>query len=201
MAKRSEHTQEELKALILSAAEIIVIEEGFSALKVRRIAAEIGYTVGSIYMVFINMADLILHVNARTLDALSAQLGQVQACITEQAIEALAMTYLSYASDNFNRWRTVFDYALTAKTATPDWYQEKVTDIFSSFEARFTELAPEFSGDNSKRAAQALWFAIHGICLLSLTGQDDKIRINDIEATLVLLVRNFISGWCMSHIK
>ncbi|WP_262964751.1 TetR/AcrR family transcriptional regulator [Methylobacter psychrophilus] len=201
MAKRSEHTQEELKALILSAAEIIVIEEGFSALKVRRIAAEIGYTVGSIYMVFINMADLIVHINARTLDALSAQLGQVQVCSTEQSIEALAMTYLSYASDNFNRWRTVVDYALTAKTVTPDWYQEKVTNIFSTFEEQFAELVPELFGDNSKCAAQALWFAIHGICLLSLTGQDDKIRINDIEATLVLLVRNFISGWRMSHIK
>jgi len=149
MAKRSEHTQEELKALILSAAETIVIEEGFSALKVRRIAAEIGYTVGSIYMVFTNMADLILHVNAKTLDALSAQLGQVQECSAEQSIEALAMTYLSYTNDNFNRWSTVFDSALTAKTVTPDWYQEKVTGIFSSFDVRFAELAPEISGDNS----------------------------------------------------
>ncbi|MGZ8946503.1 MAG: TetR/AcrR family transcriptional regulator, partial [Methylococcaceae bacterium] len=98
MAKRSEHTQEELKALVLSAAEAIVIDEGFSELKVRRIAAEIGYTVGSIYMVFINMADLIMHINAKTLDAISAQLEQVQDCSTEQSIEALAMTYLSYAS-------------------------------------------------------------------------------------------------------
>ncbi len=201
MAKRSEHTQEELKALILSAAETIVIEEGFSALKVRRIAAEIGYTVGSIYMVFTNMADLIVHINAKTLDALSTQLGQVQACSTEQAIEALATTYLSYASDNFNRWRTVFDSALTAKTVTPDWYQEKVTASFSPFEARFAELASEISGDNSKRAARALWFAIHGICLLSLTGQDDKTRIKEIEATLVLLIRNFISGWRASFIR
>ncbi|UOA09680.1 TetR/AcrR family transcriptional regulator [Methylobacter sp. S3L5C] len=201
MAKRSEHTQEELKALILSAAETIVIEEGFPALKVRRIAAEIGYTVGSIYMVFINMADLIVHVNAKTLDALSAQLGQVQACGAEHSIEALAMTYLNYASDNFNRWRTVFDYAPTEKTVTPDWYQEKVTDIFSPFKAQFAELVPELSGDNSNRAARALWFAIHGICLLSLTGQDDKTRIYDIEETLVLLIRNFISGWRTNFIK
>jgi hypothetical protein len=33
MARRSEHSLEELKAMVLDAAEIIVIEEGFSALK------------------------------------------------------------------------------------------------------------------------------------------------------------------------
>ena len=78
MARRSEHSLEELKALVLDAAETIVREEGFSGLKVRKIASEIGYTVGSIYMVFANMADLIMHINARTLDAIAAQLGQVQ---------------------------------------------------------------------------------------------------------------------------
>ena len=78
MARRSEHSLEELKALVLDAAETIVIDEGFSELKVRKIAMEIGYTVGSIYMVFANMADLIMHINARTLDALAAQLEQIQ---------------------------------------------------------------------------------------------------------------------------
>ena len=82
--------------------------KAFPALKVRKIAVEIGYTVGSIYMVFANMADLIMHINARTLDAIAAQLEQVQDCSAEQSIEALAMTYLSYASQNFNRWRNDF---------------------------------------------------------------------------------------------
>ncbi len=38
---------------------------------------EIGYTVGSIYMVFDNMADLIMHVKGRTLDDISQQLKAV----------------------------------------------------------------------------------------------------------------------------
>ena len=38
---------------------------------------EIGYTVGSIYMVFENMADLIIHVKGRTLDDIAEQLGLV----------------------------------------------------------------------------------------------------------------------------
>ena len=52
MARRSEHTQEQIKEMVLIAAEGIVTEEGEEALTVRKIAQHIGYTVGSIYMVF-----------------------------------------------------------------------------------------------------------------------------------------------------
>ena len=199
MARRSEHSLEELKALILSAAETIVIEEGFSALKVRRIAMEIGYTVGSIYMVFTNMADLIMHINAGTLDAIATQLEQVQEeGSAEQSIQVLASRYLRYASQNFNRWHTVFDYSLSVDSKITAWYQEKVDRVFALLEAPFLEFAPELSDDQRKCAVRALWFGIHGICALSLTGQRDKADIDDIEETIALLVKNFMRGLYLS---
>ena len=195
MARRSEHSLEELKTLILDAAEAIVIEEGFSGLKVRKIATEIGYTVGSIYMVFANMADLVLHINARTLDAIAAQLAQVQNANAEQSIQTLAITYSKYASQNFNRWRTIFDYSLPEGAEVPGWYQEKVDNFFVPVEARFLELVPELSEEQRTLAARALWCGIHGICVLSVTGKQDKAGIKDIEEMIVLLVRSFLHGW------
>ena len=195
MARRSEHSPEELKALVLEAAETIVREEGFSGLKVRKIASEMGYTVGSIYMVFANMADLIMHINARTLDAIAAQLGQVQASNSEQPIEALSRAYLSYARQNFNRWRMIIEYPLSADAEIPGWYQEKFDNVFAPVEARFAELAPECSQEQRTRAARALWSGVHGICALSLTGKRDKACIDEIENTIDVLVRNFMRGW------
>jgi AcrR family transcriptional regulator len=195
MARRSEHSLEELKAMVLDAAETIVIEEGFSALKARKIAVEIGYTVGSIYMVFANMADLIMHINARTLDAIAAQLKQVQGCSPELSIETMAMTYLNFASQNFNRWRNIFEYRLSTSAETPDWFQEKVDNMFAPVEARFAELVPELAEEHGNRAARALLSGVHGICVLSVTGQQNKAVINEIEETIVLLVRNFMRGW------
>ncbi len=194
MARRSEHSLEELKALVLSAAETIIIEEGFSALKVRRIAMEIGYTVGSIYMVFTNVADLIMHINAGTLDAIATQLEQVQEGSAEQSIETMASSYLRYASQNFNRWHPVLDYSLSVDSKITAWYQEKVDRVIAPLEAQFLELAPELSEDQRKRAVRALWFGVHGICALSLTGQRDKADIDDIEETIALLVKNFLHG-------
>ena len=195
MAKRSEHSLEELKTMVLDAAETIVIEEGFPALKVRKIAVDIGYTVGSIYMVFANMADLIIQINARTLDAITEQLEQAHDVSDDKSIEILAMTYLSYASQNLNRWRNIFEYRLPADIEIPDWYQDKVDNVFATVAARFAELAPELSKDHSKQAACALWAGIHGICMLSLTGILDKADINDIEDTIIFLIRNFMRGW------
>ena len=71
MARRNEHSLIELKAIVLNAAETIITEEGFAALTIRKIAMEMGYTVGSIYMVFASRAELILHINARTLETVS----------------------------------------------------------------------------------------------------------------------------------
>jgi len=195
MAKRSEHSLEELKALVLKAAETIVIEEGFSALKMRRIAIDIGYTVGSIYMVFKNMADLIMHINAKTLDAIAADLKQVQDCNIEPSIETLAIAYLGYANQNFNRWRNVFENSFSAETKTPDWYQEKFDNVFALVDDRFAKFKPKLAEGHRKRAARALWSGIHGICVLSLKGELDKTDINDVEETIVLLVRSFMQGW------
>ncbi len=195
MARRSEHSPEELKTLVLEAAETIVREEGFSGLKVRKIASEIGYTVGSIYMVFTNLADLIMHINARTLDAVAAQLEQVQESNVEYPIEALARAYLSYASQNFNRWRMIIEYPLPAEAEIPGWYQETFDNVFALVEARFAELAPERSQEQRTLAARALWSGVHGICALSLTGKRDKAGIDEIENTIDVLVRNFMRGW------
>ena len=195
MAKRSEHSLEELKALVLKAAETIVIEEGFSALKMRRIAMDIGYTVGSIYMVFKNMADLIMHINAKTLDAIAAELKQVQDCNIEPSFETLAIAYLSYANQNFNRWRNVFENSFSAETKTPDWYQEKFENVFALVDTQLAKFKPELAEGHRKRAARALWCGIHGICVLSLKGEPDKTDLNEVEEMIVLLVRSFMHGW------
>lgn len=191
MARRSEHSLEEIRVMVLNAAEAIVLKEGYSALTARRIAREIGYTVGSIYMVFNNMADLVMHIKARTLDDIAVQLQQVQDCAPEQCIVEQARIYLSYASHNFNRWNMVF----VQDAEIPEWYREKVDHVFSRVEAQFAKLAPQCSAQQSQQAARALWSGVHGICILSLPGKLNVTGIKDAENAIVLLVESFIGGW------
>lgn len=196
MARRSEHSQEEIKEMVLKAAETIVVEEGFGKLKVRKVAMEIGYTVGSIYMVFNNMADLIMHVKGRTLDDIAEQLsGLDDNGNAEQMILLLAETYLIFARQNFNRWQMIFEHQLLAEEKVPDWYQQKVNQIFRLVEIQFQCLGSLHSEKQSKQAARALWGGVHGICTLSLTGKLDLLDVDNIEETVTLLVESFIAGW------
>lgn len=191
MARRNKHSLEEIREMVLDAAEAIIINDGSSALTARKIAMNIGYTVGSIYMVFANMADLAMHIKANTVDDLTEQLQQVPACAPKQHIAELAKAYLQFANRNFNRWCMIF----VQDGETPDWYQQKINGVFSRVETQFAQLAPNRSAQQHKQSARALWSGVHGICSLSLTGEQDAEDISEVENTIALLVESFIGGW------
>lgn len=196
MARRNQHSQEQIRDMVFKAAETIVAEDGFAALKVREIAMEIGYTVGSIYMVFDNMADLIMQIKGRTLDDISRQLAQVADNQNpQQQLVELAKAYLAFAQHNFNRWSMIFEHRLSANEPVPGWYQEKVDRIFQRIEDLFKQLAPQASAEQHKNAARALWCGVHGVCILSLNGGLDVVGVKEVESSVVLLAQSFINGW------
>lgn len=196
MARRSDHSQEQIKEMVLSAAETIVIEEGVNALTVRKIAMEIGYTVGSIYMVFANMQDLMQHIKGRTLDQLAEQLQQIDGGDgVEAQIAALAKAYLDFAARHYNRWQLIFESDSTRGAAVPDWYRQKIDSIFAPIEALFVRLTPEKSAEQAGLAARTLWCAVHGVCVLSLNGNLGRTGVEHADAAVQLLVDNFIQGW------
>ncbi|MGR8940383.1 MAG: TetR/AcrR family transcriptional regulator [Gammaproteobacteria bacterium] len=195
MARRSQHSLEEIKTMVLKAAETLVIEEGAKALTMRNIALEIGYTPGSIYMVFENMSDLILHLNARTLEAMVERFELAPNADPERCIQELARLYLDYARDNFNRWNLLFEHRPHDDAELPDWYRGKIEQAFVRFESEFARLTPERDGGQTRLAARALWGGIHGICMLGLTGKFKNAGSADVDAGVMLLVRNFLDGW------
>ncbi len=177
MARRNEHSLAEIKAMVLNAAETIIIEEGFAALTIRKIAMEMGYTVGSIYMVFTSRAELILHINARTLEDIATRLQPLSAT---GDIETWLSAYLQYARTNTHRWRMIFAPQSLDAEPLPDWYQTQLNSVFQQFAAYFIPAS-------SEQAVRALWHGIHGICLLST--EADK------EASVLLLLRTFLHGF------
>jgi len=165
--------------MVLNAAENIIIEEGLAALTIRKIAMEMGYTVGSVYMVFTDRADLILHINARTLENIATHL---QAISSSGDIEAWLNAYLQYARANTHRWRMIFTQH-AENQIMPDWYQVQLDAVFQQFSAYFTYT----SSEQNPQAVQALWQGIHGVCLLSPEAE--------IETSALLLLKTFLRGW------
>ena len=203
MGRRSDHTREELKSLMLNAAITIVVEQGFRGVTARKVAEQAGYTVGSLYQVFKNLDDLIVQLNEQTMDEIllliERELKQQGDEIT--VMHALALGYARYASENSNRWRMVFEHKLPITHPLPESFQHKILSCFVMITQRFAQLFPQKKDEELLQAAQALWSSIHGICILSVTGKLDTAKAGNMEPLIGCLVDNFIGGLLASSQK
>lgn len=195
MARRSDHTREEIKEMALAAAKRIVAKQGYGALSTRKVAAGIGYTVGSLYLVFKNLEDLVLHVNGATLDDLYAAMKETEARCKdpEQCILALAHTYVRYAFTNHALWGLIFEHPMPAKR--PSWFDEKVERMFALVEEPLRAACADRTAKDLRTAAHALWSGVHGVTVLGLGGRLDNIGVKAAEELAASLVTNYLAGF------
>lgn len=197
MARRSKHSREEIKEMALRAAEEIVDREGYSGLSTRKVAKAIGYAVGTLYLVFKNLDDLILHINGRTLDLLFEDLERAVApCPDAQpGMLALGHAYIDFASAHTLRWSLLYEHKLQEGQEVPRWFQDKITRIFHLLEQTLTPLAGRHWQDEIELAARALWSGVHGICVLSFTNALDLAGARSMHALSDSLIRNYLTGF------
>ena len=196
MARRSDHTREELRELALTAAERIVVEQGHTHLSARKVAQTIGYTVGTLYLVFENLDDLILQVNARTLDRLHARMLEVKRkCRDPRAcLLRLGEAYIDFATEDPDRWWLIFDHRFDRREV-PDWYQDNVARMFELVEELLQAAAARRSRQTVRQAARALWSGVHGICTLALTGRMAVAGVASVHSLVRSLIDNFLKGF------
>lgn len=136
MARRNDHTKDELKNIAIIAGQDIISCEGLNSFSARGVAKKIGYTVGTIYNIFGSHDELILSINAITLDDM--QMFIIQNTDSKQTediqIKQLAIAYLRFAETNYFRWSALFEHSLQPDKKLPDWYSAKITNLFSLIE-------------------------------------------------------------------
>ena len=111
MGRRSEHTPEGLKTLIVEASEKIIGAQGLAGLSAREIARSVGYSPGTIYNIFENLDDLILQVEARLLDDLDARLAMLSPDgPADMRVVRLARAYLAFTTERPRLWNVLFEH-------------------------------------------------------------------------------------------
>jgi AcrR family transcriptional regulator len=196
MARRSDHSRDEIREMALRAAEQILADEGFGALSTRRVASAIGYTAGTLYLVFRNLDDLILQVNAKTLDALQARMIE-QTNLAPDGLDqvlAVARTYLRFALERPHRWTLVYEHRLPAEEPTPEWYLEKVSLVFQLLERMLRPVLEHCSEADISTAARVIWTGVHGIAVLTVSRRLHVVGTVSAEALMESLVVNYLKG-------
>jgi AcrR family transcriptional regulator len=196
MGRRSSHTAPQLREMILQAARDIIEAQGLAGLSAREIARRIGYSPGTIYNIYENLDDVILHVEAGVLDALEGRLAEALAKTPSgpDALPALAHAYLAFTHEKPRLWNLLFEHHLPPNVDLPQWYQQKLEGLLVRIEQSLAPLFPQGHEADRHRAARVLWAGVHGITSLSTA---DKLSIVTSEAATRLiddLVRTYLDG-------
>ena len=197
MARRGEHSREEIRDMAMEAAEQIIVEQGHDGLTARKVASEIGYTVGTLYLNFENLDDLIMHVNARTLDRLYQVMasGEIQNLTDEERLIRLGQIYVHFAYGDPHLWALIFEHRLPEGQPTPEWYIEKIMQIFSVVEETLKPFAPLQNENEISQAARALWAGVHGICILGVTQKLGDVGKDSVQGLARSLIVNYLNGF------
>ena len=194
MGRRSTHTPQQLRELILDAAQEIVEANGLAGLSAREIARRIGYSPGTIYNMFDNLDDVVLNVEARVLDALDKRLADAQQEGEPERVVRLAHAYLTFTRERPRLWNLLFEHHLPAGTQLPAWYQQKLEGLMSQIERA---LAPHFKeGDEAdlQRASRVLWAGVHGITSLSTADKLSVVTSETAGRLIDELVDTYLAG-------
>lgn len=176
MVRRSDHSRAELTELALQAAEQLVDEQGIEQLSTRKIAKEIGYSAGTLYLIFKNLDDLCWHINARTMGQLNQRFDQDPAINNEKTnparkLQLIGYHYLEFAAKYPNRWSLMFEHRAAHEAEEPAWLNEAIEQLFHQVEQPLQTLCPKLSPEQRRLSVRSLWSGVHGIAALNQQGK------------------------------
>ena len=192
MARRSDHTKDELRKLILVAARRITVEKGVDALSARKVAVEIGYTVGTIYQYFDSMDALVHAMNEKTLSALFETChGHTNEGDPESKLIALGLEFVSYANAHTNEWTAVIGYRYKPDFEFSEAYQLQVAKLLGLIRESIAEFYESNDGAMLEDA-RMLWAGLYGVFSLDVSGRLGAG--GSAEAIIRRLARTFVKS-------
>jgi len=162
---RRERNLAEIRDRALPLAERIVLDEGVAALNARRLARDLGISVGSLYNAFGDLPAVIRAVIDISSQMLADRLHDAVATAPPEPrarVMALGEAYLDFAIAEPQRWWLLFEYR---NTVSPD---QKVQD----FQIGLLDMLIEAGGgdpeaESSQQFFLLLWASVHGLVSLA----------------------------------
>lgn len=170
MGRRSDHSRDELRAMIIAEGHRQMGEVGFARFSAREVAKKIGYSIGTIYNVFGSYDQLILAINGYTLDLWLAYLETRLEGVEADRLGCAVDAYFQFAVSHRHVWAALYDFRLPENETMPEYYQHKVTRITEVVVREIAAALPAEHRDKAGALARSLLATVHGHCFFTLNG-------------------------------
>ncbi len=202
MARRKDHSPQELKEQVITKVIQFLQQQPANELSLRKIAKMVGYSPGTLINLFGNYAYLLLAVNAVTLEQINQQLSDSMRSSqqAQQQLTLFAQQYLNFAQQHPFQWRLLFEHQLTDEQDLPQWQQQKIEHLFSLIDHCLEKLKPNANSKEIQQTSRTIWASVHGICALSI---DDKLFHQhkiDSKEMINSLLEHYLTAWQQSKI-
>jgi len=166
-AQRRERHRDELRALILEAAREIFVTDGYESFSMRRLAARIGYSPGSIYLHFRSKEALFEALVEESFARLHRALTRIQDTPRDKdpvsSLRRGLRAYVDFGLRNPNDYR--FAFLLRRPLDGRPYRVHPVFDVMRAMVRRCVDEG-RFRPVPVERTSQVLWASIHGITAL-----------------------------------
>ncbi|PXA04943.1 hypothetical protein DDZ13_02975 [Coraliomargarita sinensis] len=181
MARRKDHTREELTRLTIDAGRKLVMDRGPAALTARNVAKAIGYTPGTLYNLFDNIDGLAAAINIGSMTSFAETLEGIASENpgAEVRLRKISQAYLDFHRDSPHLWSLLFAVPVDHHSEA---YHQAIHRIFDQVVQAVRPLSSDKG--TARRKAKVLWSGLHGICLLNQSGKLN-VRENDAASVLV----------------
>lgn len=195
MGRRSLHSPEELRQLILNASRTIVESDGLSGLSAREIARLIGYSPGTLYNIFENLDDVLLTLQAQLLTDLVDAMKTVPAGGTPASrIDGLAEAFVDFALSNRQMWAVLSAHSPAESARRPLALHDTVNALIAIVADALAPLMKGAQRSDVDLAARALWGGVHGLTAICVTSKGPTINAGNAQVYVRTLTSNFVKG-------
>lgn len=195
MGRRSAHTPDQLRERAICSACEIIAAEGLAGFSAREVARRIGYSPGTLYNLFENLDDLVLHVEALLLETLDEALeGLASDEDSDERLRRIAMAYMRVSLERPKLWCLIAQHAVPGGAKAPAWYTDRLETVIGRFEMALAPLMITSGPEEIRKTACLFWAGLNGISTLWTADKFSGLAAN-VSNTAEPLIDGFVQSY------
>ena len=197
ISERKAKEKEELKALILRAAQKLFVEQGVEQTTMRKIAQEIEYSVGTVYVYYKDKNDILHDLHSQGFKQLGGEMRILfNVADPLERLKALGRVYLRFAMENPDMYDLMFSMKAPMEFLddkhNQEWNEGKATfDVLQSTVQQCMEKG-HFSGHRLEPLSFAIWGIVHGMVTLHISDRIKGVNLENAESMVVQGYEEFV---------